>query len=84
MRRTQLYLDDQLWSALHTRARRENTTISELVRRAVREQYLGNHEQRMAAMQRLVGIRKSPSATTVGEEVRALRQGTRIDRLGER
>jgi len=84
VRRTQLYLDDQLWSALRTRARRENTTISELVRRAVREQYLGNHEQRMAAMQRLVGIRKSSSAKTVGEEVRALRQGTRIDRLGER
>ena len=41
MRRTQLYLDDQLWGALHARAQNEKTTVSELVRQAVRERYLG-------------------------------------------
>ena len=49
MRRTQLYLDDQLWGALHARARTEKTTVSELVRQAVRERYLGDREQRRAA-----------------------------------
>ena len=84
MRRTQLYLDDQLWVALHARARSEKTTVSELVRRAVREQYLGNQEQRRIAMERLVGIRKSAPASDVDEEVRALRRGERLKRLGER
>jgi hypothetical protein len=84
VRRTQLYLDDQLWVALHARARSEKTTISDLVRRAVRERYLGNEEQRRAAMQRLVGIRKSAPAGDVDEEVRALRGGERLKRLGEK
>ena len=84
MRRTQLYLDDQLWVALHARARSEKTTVSDLVRRAVRERYLGNEEQRRAAMQRLVGIRKSAPADDVDEEVRVLRGGERVKRLGEK
>lgn len=85
MRRTQLYLDDQLWVALHARARREKTTISDLVRQAIRERYLGSREQRMTAMQGFVGIGKSrrEHADSI-EEVRRLRRGSRLDRLGRR
>jgi hypothetical protein len=84
-RRTQLYLDDQLWEALHARARRDNTTISELVRQAVRERYLGNPEQRVTAMQRFVGIPKSrPECPDSREEERRLRRGSRLTRLGDR
>jgi Ribbon-helix-helix protein, copG family len=83
VRRTQLYLDDQLWGALHARAKGEKTTISELVRQAVRERYLGDHEQRMIAMQRFIGNRKSSSNTIDStKEVRRLRRGKRLDRLG--
>ena len=82
MRRTQLYLDDQLWGALHARARREKTTISELVRQAVRERYLGNREQRMMAMQQFVGIGKSRLRQTDSTaEIRRLRRGSRLERL---
>lgn len=85
MRRTQLFLDDQLWGALHARARTEKTTISELVRQAARERYLGPQEARMAAMQGLVGIRKSRTrAADTSEDVRKLRRGSRLDRLGDR
>jgi hypothetical protein len=85
MRRTQLFLDDQLWGALHARARSEKTTISELVRRAARERYLGSQDARMAAMQGVVGIRKSRARTAdSAEEVRGLRRGSRLDRLNER
>ena len=85
MRRTQLYLDDQLWGALHARARREKTTVSELVRQAVRERYMGCREQRLAAMQRFVGISKSGAARIDStEEIRGLRRGSRLDRLGKR
>lgn len=84
MRRTQLYLDDQLWNALHSLARAQNTTISELVRQAVRDRYLGNLEQRRQAMEQFVGSRRtSPNAVDATEEVRALRRGTRLDRLAQ-
>jgi Ribbon-helix-helix protein, copG family len=86
MRRTQLYLDDDLWNALHTRARREGTTISDLVRQAARERYLGDLDERRKAMLAFVGIRKDrkdmPDSTE--EYVRNLRRDTRLERLRKR
>jgi hypothetical protein len=59
--------------------------MSELVRQAVRERYLGNHEQRAAAMRGLVGIRKSSAQERdSSDEVRQLRRGSRLERLGDR
>jgi hypothetical protein len=82
VRRTQLYLDEHLWSALHARARSQKTTISELVRIAARERYFGNHGQRMKAMNAFVGIRKQTSQTPDAVEiVRGLRRGDRLSRL---
>jgi Ribbon-helix-helix protein, copG family len=82
VRRTQLYLDDHLWAALHARAKIRKTTISELVREALRERYLGNQKERMKAMQDFVGIRKgiAPSLDTA-KYVRSLRRSSRLDRL---
>jgi hypothetical protein len=86
MKRTQLYLDDDLWNALHNRARTEKTTISHLVRQAARERYLGNLDDREKAMKALVGIWKDrtdlPESTE--EYVRSLRRDTRMERLDER
>lgn len=85
MRRTQLYLDDDVWNALHARARKQGTTISDLVRQAVRDRYLGNLDERCKAMEALVGIWKDrtdlPDST---EYVRSLRRDTRIERLEKR
>jgi hypothetical protein len=82
MRRTQLYLDDNLWNVLHARARSEKTTISDLVRRAARERYLGSQEERMEAMRAFVGIRKSdPDAPAAVDYIRNLRRGDRLERL---
>ena len=84
MRRTQLYLDDDLWNALHTRARKEGTTVSDLVRQAARERYLGKLEERREAMQALVGIRKDRSDLSDSlAYVRRLRRGSRVERLGK-
>jgi len=86
MRRTQLYLDEDLWNALHARARRQGTTISNLVRQAARERYLGNLDGRREAMEAIVGIWKDrtdlPDSTE--EYVRSLRHDTRIERLEKR
>lgn len=85
MRRTQLYLDDDLWRELHARAKTAKTTISELVRKAVRERYAGNFEERRKAMQDVVGIWRDRKDIQSSESyVRKLRKGTRLDRLEER
>jgi hypothetical protein len=84
MRRTQMYLDDDLWSALHARARSQGTTVSELVRQAVRERYLGKLDERRKAMQGFVGIRKDRAGLPDSARyVRGLRRGSRIERLAK-
>ena len=82
VRRTQLYLDEDLWGALHARARSRQTTVSELVREAVRERYLGKRDLRIQAMQAFVGIREEAAGAPAAVEiVRGLRRGNRLDRL---
>ena len=80
-----MYLDDDLWDALHTRARSQGTTVSELVRQAVRDRYLGQLDERRNAMQAFVGIRKDRTDLADSTEyVAGLRRGSRIDRLGRK
>lgn len=82
MRRTQLYLDDQLWTVLHAQARREKTSVSELVRRAARERYLGGFEERGRAMRAIVGMWKDrPEFVDSEAYLRNLRRGERIEKL---
>jgi hypothetical protein len=82
MKRTQLYLDENLWNVLHDQARREKTTVSDLVRRAARERYLGGFEERGRAMRAFVGIRKDRAGfDNPTEYIRSLRRGSRLERL---
>ncbi|HLI82305.1 MAG TPA: ribbon-helix-helix protein, CopG family [Bryobacteraceae bacterium] len=82
MRRTQLYLDDDLWKTLHERARAQGTTISALVRDAVRKQYAPNLEERRKAMEAFVGLRRRRFANVDAVEyVRKLREDDRLERL---
>jgi hypothetical protein len=82
VRRTQLYLDDHLWDALHARARSQKTTISELVRDAVRERYLGRQDEQRKAMLEFVGISKHlAEPRDAAAYVRSLRRGDRLERL---
>lgn len=82
MKRTQLYLNEDLWKALHIRSRQQGTSISELVRQAVRDRYGSSPASRRQAMQALVGIRKDrkdlPDSTAY---VRRLRKGKRLRRI---
>jgi hypothetical protein len=75
-------MDENLWNALHARARSRKTTVSALVREAVRERYLGKREEQRTAMQEFVGSRKRDSDTLDSVRyVRTLRRGDRLDRL---
>ena len=82
MKRTQLYLQEDIWKVLHIRSRQQRTSISDLVRQAVREKYGNSPVDRREAMQALVGMRKDredfPDSTTY---VRRLRKGKRLGRI---
>lgn len=78
MRRTQLYLDDQLWNRLHAEAALRGSTISELVREAARERFLKTPVTREAAMRSVVGLWSDRSDLPETEGyIRSLRSGTR-------
>lgn len=66
------------------RARSRKTTVSELVREAMRERCLGKQDEQAKAMQKFVGIRKSRSefADPVAYVLK-LRRSNRLDRLTE-
>jgi hypothetical protein len=82
MRRTQLYLDEDLWTALRLRSRQAGTTVSELVRQAVRERYLGAASERRKAMEAFAGSRADrPELVDPESYVRKLRRGSRLERL---
>jgi len=78
MHRTQLYLDDDLWTTLQAKARQDNTSISELVRTAARDRYVTSHEQRVADMESVIGLWKDRTDLPDTENyIRNLRRGDR-------
>jgi len=78
MKRTQLYLDEDIWKALQIRARQSGTSISELVRQAVRDKYGASPANRREAMQAWVGVWKDRDDLPSTEAyVRQLRKGGR-------
>jgi Arc/MetJ family transcription regulator len=82
MRRTQLYLDDQLWATVHAQALREKTTVSDLLRQAVRERFGASQEQRKADMLAAIGIWKDrPEFDDPEAYIRNLREDDRMERL---
>ena len=79
MKRTQLYLQEDIWKALHIRSRQQRTSISELVRQAVRDKYGSSSARRRQAMEALVGMWKDRQDLPDPETyVRRLRKGKRL------
>jgi len=82
MKRTQLYLNDDVWKALHIQSQQQGISISELVRQAVREKYLNSASNRTEAMVALVGLRKDRKGLPDTEAyIRRLRRGKRLRAL---
>jgi len=81
MKRAQLHFDDDICNTLHIQARQAGTSISELVRRAVRDKYRNTPTNRRRAMREWMGIwhgRKGlPDSETY---LRRLRKGTGLRR----
>jgi len=82
MKRTQLYLDDDMWKALHIRSRQSGTPISELVRQAVRDKYGNPLAHRRQAMRAWVGLWRDRSDLPDSKiYLRQLRRGARLRRI---
>ncbi len=77
-----MYFDEDIWNVLHVQARQVGTSISDLVRRAVRDRYGNSPENRRRAMQDWVGIWQGRKDVPESETyVRRLRKGRRLRRL---
>jgi Arc/MetJ family transcription regulator len=82
MRRTQLYLDDELWGTLRIRSQQARTSISDLVRQAVREKYSIGLAGRQQAMRAFAGIWTDRNDLSDPDlYLRGLRKGSRLKRV---
>lgn len=83
MKRTQLYLDEEMARTLGALSRQKGTTVSELVRESVRERYMSKREvDKVVLARQLCGIwRKRTDLKDIASVVRKLRKGKRLKRL---
>lgn len=82
MRRTQLYLSDELTAKLKTLSKKEHKTVSELARAALEAQYLG--EKRLPvkeALRACRGIWADRKKFDTERFIRSLRHDTRTVRF---
>ena len=84
MKRTQLYLDEEMARTLAALSRQKATTISELVRESVQEKYMSRKEiDKVSLAQQLSGVwRSRKELKEIDRTIRRLRKGTRLKRLG--
>jgi hypothetical protein len=82
MKRTQLYLDEEMARNLETLSRQKGTTISELVRVSLRENYARSKDLDKASLaHNLTGIWKNrKDLKDIDAAVRKLRKGSRLKR----
>ena len=83
MKRTQLYLDDDISNILSTVSRQQGTTISSLVRECIREKFGPRKQVDKAALAREVGgiWKKRTDLGPTQQRVRKLRKGSRLKNI---
>lgn len=73
-----------MWNLLHVLAERSGSTVSELVRQAVREKFVQRSVDRKQALMSIVGLWKDRTDLPETETyVRNLRRGSRLQRIHE-
>lgn len=79
MKRTQIYLTDEQWRDLAIRSRQEDTSVAELVRRAVDDVYRASPSQDfVAALEGISGLWADRSDFDSADYVRSLRKQDRV------
>jgi predicted DNA-binding protein len=84
MKRTQLYLDEEMARTLATLGRQKGKTVSELVRESVEEKYMSRKDLDKAQLARqLAGVwRSRKDLKDIDRMLRRMRKGARLKRLG--
>lgn len=85
MKRTQLYIDEELFGSLAALSREKKTTISDLVRKALEKVYGRDKgvKKKLKALHAAFGIWKNRTDLPPTDEyVRLLRKDTRMKRFG--
>jgi predicted DNA-binding protein len=84
MKRTQLYLDEEMARTLAVLSRQKGTTVSELVRESIQERYMNRKDiDKVSLARQLRGIwRNRKDLRAIDQTIRRLRKGTRLKRLG--
>jgi hypothetical protein len=84
MKRTQLYLDEEMARTLAALSRQRGTTVSELVRESVQEKYMSRKDiDKVHLARQLGGIwRNRKDFKAIDRFIRRLRKGRRLKRLG--
>ena len=83
MKRIQLYLNEDTWKVLQLRSRQLGTSVSALVREAVREKYGNSSAARRQAMQALVGLWKDRRLPDSEIHIRRLRKSKRTETVAQ-
>ncbi len=83
MKRTQLYLDEEMARALKTLSRQRGMTVSELVRAGLRERYMsGKGIDKVSMARNLAGIwRNRKDLKDIDAVVRRFRSSSRLKRF---
>ena len=84
MKRTQLYLDDEMAKMLSALSRQKGRTVSDLVRESLQEKYMSGKELDKGSLARQIGgvWGKRKDIKDIYLTVRKLRKGKRMKRLG--
>lgn len=83
MKRTQLYISDEVFEILNVLARQRKKTISELVREAIRKTYIQKKSlDPIEVINQASGLWRDRKDIKSGAYVRKLRRDRRLERFG--
>ncbi len=83
MKRTQIYLEEGIYNTLKVISKTRRSTVSELIRQAIRVMYKDQKQNKIEKFDNACGIwAKRDDLRNPSKYVRGLRKGRRLERLG--
>ena len=80
MKRTQIYLDEEIYKYLKEESKKTGKSISELIREKLKKEINQNKENLLKTIRETAGI-WSYQTEDVGNYIRNMRKGKRVDRF---
>ncbi len=80
MKRTQIYLDEEIYQYLKEESKKTGKSISELIREKLKKEINQNKENLLKAIKEVAGI-WSYQTEDVKDYIKSMRKGKRLDNL---